>query len=229
MNRPSIIATLILLPLTAIAQEADPASDSSADLIRFFNNMDHDGNGRVTHEEFEEFWKRLFDREDRNDDGLHDQTEILRGRHFEIFDINKDGVITFEEEFSVRNRHWKHFDTTGRGWISLDEFVARGRGRVDPDSYDYETTFTKMDADRDGLLTRKEYLAFWKDYFDSRDADNDELLSNTEHAHADSFDSFDTDNDGKIARDEDAHVREKDFKGLDRDRDGSLTQAEFVR
>lgn len=208
---------------------APPTSDDAAGLRRFYNQIDQNSDNRVSHAEFENFWTRLFNNTDKNKDGVHDQTEILRGHHFEVFDINKDGVITLEEELSVRNRHWKSLNNSTRDWASIDHLVARGRGKGNRHDYEYESTFTKMDADRDGLLTKEEYLGFWRAYFESRDSDDDGLLTDSEHGHTESFDSFDANNDKKIDSAEDADVRRKDFKKLDADGNGSLTQSEFVR
>ncbi|NIV26076.1 MAG: hypothetical protein GWN45_01545, partial [Gammaproteobacteria bacterium] len=67
-------------------------------------------NGQVTQDEFLDFWKRRFHKVDKNGDGVHDQTEILNSRDFEVFDSNKDGVISLDEEISMRKRHWRRFD-----------------------------------------------------------------------------------------------------------------------
>ncbi len=223
----SFVLFVLLLPNVTIG--APPTSDDAAALRRFYNQMDQNDDDRISHKEFEAFWTHLFNKADKNGDGLHDQTEILKGHHFEVFDIDKDGVITLEEELSVRNRHWKSLNNSTRDWASIDHLVARGRGKGNRNDYEYESTFTKMDADRDGLLTKEEYLGFWRAYFESRDSDDDGLLTDSEHGHTESFDSFDANNDKKIDRAENAGVRQKDFKKLDADGNGSLTQSEFVR
>lgn len=230
------LAVVLLMSSAVLTQGAPPkstnpsAAKEKARLEGVFKQLDQNKNGQLTRDEFMDFWKRNFDARDKNDDGLHDQTEILLASQIEAFDLNKDGVVSLEEELSVRDRHWKHFDIGGKGVVNWADFFARSPERsANPNAHNNATTFTKMDADSDGYLTSEEYLAFWNGYFNGRDADQNRALDAGEYGHPESFSAFDADGDGKINIEEHALIREQDFKELDKDDDGLLTQAEFVR
>lgn len=219
----------ILIGCGLFSPSATAQSDDLKKIEKKYNNFDQNKNGQVTHEEFIAFWTGQFEKSDANDDGVLDQTEFLHAKTFQARDVNKDGVIELEEELAVRNRHWSIYNGGTTGRLSLDEFVRFVRGRPARSGYIHETTFNKMDADQNGSLTGEEYVAFWIEYFENRDLNQDNVLNPTEHNHEDSFNSFDADRNGSIEREEDVLIRRKDFRGLDKDGNGSLTQSEFVR
>lgn len=223
-----MVAAIMIAGTPAEAEEEKLSKDVAA-LERFFKNMDTNANGQLSQEEFLGFWMRYHDKLDRNEDGVLDQTELLSASYFQAMDTNKDGVVDRQEHALMRKKHWNRHDLTVNNWVSLDEFIRRSRGRGVRSEYDTVTTFTKMDVNGDGSLTEAEYLAFWETYFKNRDANNDKVLSRQEHNHADSFNSFDQNRNGQIEPGEDRLLRAKDFKALDKDGDGSLSQPEFVR
>lgn len=214
--------------ILALSASAEP--DSSMKRIeKAYRNFDENNDGKVTQEEFLSFWEARFRATDKNDDGVIDQTEFLDADRFQARDTNKDGVIEFDEDLAMRKRGWSVYSVGKKGWLSLDDYASHARGLRARSGYNRETTFTKMDANHDGILTEDEYLAFWEEYFTNRDANRDDRLNPAEHRHEDSFESFDADRNGTIERQEDALVRKKYFQELDLDGDGALTQSEFVR
>jgi hypothetical protein len=62
--------------------------------------------------------------------------------------------------------------------------------------------FAKMDANRDGQVSREEYIALIASGFEQKDKDTNGVLTPSEHRHTGSFKFGDTDKDGKLTRDE---------------------------
>jgi Ca2+-binding EF-hand superfamily protein len=139
-----------------------------------FASLDHDGNGRLTANE----WHgdpELFGRIDRNRDGAISRAEFLG---------NTDDDDR-EERFS-------DLDTNRDGRLSRDEW--HGSAAV----------FTALDANGDGMLTRAEAVgsaSTISDEFRSVDVNGDNAISRDEwHWNTAAFDRLDTDHDGRLSR-----------------------------
>lgn len=92
-----------------------------------------------------------------------------------------------------------------------------------------EKMFERMDADKDGRVTRKEYLDFFAAAFKAQDKNKDGVLDNTEFAHA-AFKHLDTNQDGNITPEEDRAYRERTFFQLETGvQDHVLTKEEFIK
>ena len=89
---------------------------------------------------------------------------------------------------------------------------------ADPGQGYIDSTFTAMDANKDGHVDKAEYARFQQERF-SRQADSIDVA----------FKEMDADKDGKISRKEAAVVPEiaKYFAGLDTDGDGYLSLKEM--
>ena len=59
-----------------------------------------------------------------------------------------------------------------------------------------------MDANKDGQVSREEYIALIASGFEQKDKDGNEVLTPNEHRHTSSFEFGDTDKNGKLTRDE---------------------------
>ena len=81
------------------------------------------------------------------------------------------------------------------------------------------------DADKDGKVSRAEYLSHFMDGFDRKDKNNDGTLAPSEHAHP-SFARADTDKNDQLTREEFQSIFERQFKGLDKDESGFLSADE---
>jgi hypothetical protein len=87
--------------------------------------------------------------------------------------------------------------------------------------------FARLDADRDGRVSREEYVASFAAGFDRKDADKDGLLTPTEHRHTGSFRYGDEDKDGRLTRDEYLKFFGKQFDRIhDANKDGFITGVE---
>ena len=81
----------------------------------------------------------------------------------------------------------------------------------------------RMDVDKDGRLTRDEFLGFWMGRFDSQDKDGSGQLSAAEFPAAEAFKGGDANGDGLLTRDEYRSVYAPQFDGLDTDDDDVIT------
>jgi Ca2+-binding EF-hand superfamily protein len=111
-------------------------------------------------------------------------------------------------------------------------------------------SFDKMDADKDGKISRGEYLKIHEERFDKFDVNDDgylteeEVKETTGHMSEEAkkkalqkakirFDSIDTDRDGKISKEEwisahpDRPEAETVFDEIDTDGDGYITKKEL--
>ena len=168
-----------------------------------------------------------FGQMDVNRDGVI-QREEWKGsaQSFRVHDWNEDGVLSLEEvrigarraertgepgPFEGWDREYEFTDWTERGFQRLD----RDRdGRVTRAEFPFDrTAFNRTDHNRDGVLSRGEFLG-------GEDPSEDD-------DREDSFSNLDYNRDNRVDRNE-WHGTRGRFDGLDRDRDGFLTRAEFA-
>ena len=103
---------------------------------------------------------------------------------------------------------------------TADKQTAATRSGMDPKK------FTKMDANKDGQVSREEYVAAFAEGFERKDKDKDEVLTPTEHRHAGSFKYGDVDHNGKLTRDEYLNFFGQQFDRIhDTNKDGVLNDA----
>lgn len=82
------------------------------------------------------------------------------------------------------------------------------------------------DLNKDGKVSKAEYITHSMAGFDRKDKNNDGMLDPTEHAHP-SFARADLDNNHKLTREEFQSIFERQFKSLDKDKSGFLSADEF--
>ena len=157
---------------------------------------------------------------DRNNDGRISRAEWNgNDRSFQVHDWNGDGILSGDEvkpggRGADQDAEWDaagreiFSDWTARGFNSVD----RNRdNRITADEWRYSRDdFRRADHDRDGIVTRSEFL--------NEDADPDE-------GRTARFVAMDANGDNRISRDEWRGSREN-FDLLDGNGDGRLTRAE---
>lgn len=167
---------------------------------RVFARIDADGDGFVSAAEREASLKRRFARLDGNGDGRISRAELDAARARQQ---KRRAARTGAESF-------RQADRDGDGKLSLEEVVA-ARARL----------LRKMDADRDGRVTKDEFVKFTPPGEDKRPG----FFARQRRLRL--FASFDRDRDGVLTADEQAAVVTSWFKKADVDRDGQLTASEL--
>ncbi len=111
------------------------------------------------------------------------------GRHMQIVDANGDGVIGDDEAATLADHAFNRIDSDGSGDVSVDEFsTVRGEGhgwrnwfgsgaQNDAAVDGLKAKFATLDADKDGKLTKGEFLADAKARFTAADTDKDGKVS----------------------------------------------------
>lgn len=156
------------------------------------------------------------------------QRETMRWR---AMDTNGDGRIT-RSEWRGNARAFANHDWNNDGVLSGDELRSVQGDR--PTDWTAER-FTDLDRNRDGRLTRGEWVDD-ADGFDRVDRNGDNRVTRAEFLRAgtaddltsqDRFDELDSNRNGRIERREWDGTRDG-FDWLDRNNDGSLSRAETV-
>ena len=106
---------------------------------------------------------------------------------------------------------------------NLDRPVSRRWEERSPITVIGADMVVRMDVDKDGRLTRDEFLGFWMGRFGSQDRDGSGRLSASEFPAAVAFEGCDANGDGLLTRDEYRSVYAPQFDGLDSDDDEVIT------
>jgi Ca2+-binding EF-hand superfamily protein len=172
-------------------------------VIRMF---DDNKDGKLSKEEHAANVRRLFGEMDLNNDGRisdEDLPPMLRGRNFlatlgdgpgmgrlgrggmglsmlRFFagaDQNKDGVITLEEAQTAGERRFATLDRNKDGVVDRADFDALRKEMAD---YGVKRFINHFGGDKDGRVTREQFMAKAQERFARMDFDNDGLLSRSD-------------------------------------------------
>ena len=183
---------------------------------------------------------------DRNGDGVITRQE-WRGsaQSFRVHDWNGDGVLSGDEVRTAARRRLEDDPNYAPGRNVLDDWSERrfkqldhnNDNRISRDEWHYDSeAFVRADRNRDGVLSRAEFLDTAidddrSDQFDDLDLNGDGRIQLNEwHGSRDVFDWLDRNNDRILTR---AEVAGQDlsagdeFSSLDMNRDQSLSRAEW--
>jgi Ca2+-binding EF-hand superfamily protein len=249
-------------------------------LERFDKNKD----GLLDKDEAPERMAQMFERLDLNKDGKLSREEMEKAREalarfrpdapanpmgtagtgeplFRIIDANGDGKLT-KEEFQAAAEKLRRLDKNGDGAIDREELASAGRDqpmRPQPPSdrpmLDVNRIFERMDANKDGKLSKEEVRGPLAEGFDRADLNKDGFLDKEEVQKAAgrlrppgdaprpldgvrpgpdrpnrnlSFDDLDKNADGRLTKEELKGTPLADkFDDLDKNKDGKLDPKEF--
>ncbi len=221
-----VLALTMSIPLTTFAQGRGRArgQQEPRQPIRFAE-MDANGNRIITREE----WRgsdRSFQVHDWDSDG------VLSGEEVRI-NANRNRPLG-EEEFGSPNQDYEFDDWTARGFTDLDH---NRNNRIDAGEWHFDLeSFTRADDNRDGSLSRGEFLGTESnededrgDRFRDLDANSDGRVTRQEwHGAAARFDRLDQNKDGALSRAEVAGTAPPElFTSIDINRDGSISRDEW--
>ena len=197
MNAKSVAAALMMTLAGATALRAQTQAQVRQEEMRF-RAMDTNGDGQVSRQE----WRGS-------------------AASFRVHDWNGDGVLSGAEIRAAARRqaaepedynpsYYGYNDWSQRGFTALD--INRD-GRISRAEwhYDYET-FLRVDRDRNGFITRAEFLSTDASFDDDR---------------GDKFDDLDWNGNNRIEPSE-WHGSTSAFQWMDRNRDGVLSRAEVL-
>jgi Ca2+-binding EF-hand superfamily protein len=183
MRHILFIALGILTCIPAAAQARLTPGEDTADLLR---RIDRDRDGYVTRDE----WNRFFADHDDNRDGILslDEMRLREGESrqaeleqaledaFNRLDANKDNQIPVSE-WPGTQKYFKRIDSNVDGILSREEFRSpKARywnelfENLDPNRdlvisraewLDTEESFKRLDRDRDGVVTGREFYTLW--------------------------------------------------------------------
>lgn len=142
--------------------------------------LDRDRDGRITRAEFEQALSAgaappPSDRPNRGPGMRPPAIDPQIRAAFDRIDTNRDGFVTLAELDAARLAAFQQMDANGDGRLTRDEIVAaRGEAAA--------ARFGELDKDRDGFVTRREYLEAGRAEFRAADGNSDGKLSFEEFA-----------------------------------------------
>jgi len=205
---------------------------------QFFQNMDKDGNGKVTQEEAGDRWTNLS-KLDKDGDGGVTREEMGAGMGGMIggmimrLDANQDGKVT-EAEAGERWANLSRMDKNGDGAISKDEVPAGGPGGPGGPGGGGPMMAMRLDTNSDGKISQEEAGERWE-RLSQLDKNGDGAVSKDELPAGGPGGAggpgamamqLDADKDGKITQAE-AGEHWARLSQLDKNADGAVSKDEF--
>jgi hypothetical protein len=169
---------------------------------------------------------------DTNKDGVIDQTEFAAGRDkwFADLDANKDGFVSTDELKAFGDKmhaEWakKHADANAP--------AGAPDQKADRQARFIEHVLTRVDADKDGKISKAEFDAEGSTMFKRMDKNSDGKIASDEMPQRHGgrfaghmFDRADADHDGKVTKAEFTAAGDQMFQKMDKNGDGAIEKDE---
>jgi Ca2+-binding EF-hand superfamily protein len=97
-------------------------------------------------------------------------------------DTNRDMIVTKPELIAYRGKNFARFDRNSDGYLTRDDIPAF-LARFNPD-LDFNTLLTQFDSDKDGKVSRAEFVNGPTIIFDAADTNRDGQLTAAERQAA---------------------------------------------
>lgn len=231
MNRMILIALGVLLSAGSVG--ANPR------LVRMHNSMDGNQDGVASNSEFMKFWDAHFNQLDASGDQILAVDEA-NDQLLKQADANQDSQVSFEEHRQLRQAHFNSMDKDGSGGLTLAEILGTVADETQavtqsakPDAGLVAANphlvhlHQSMDANKDGVVSRDEFLAYWANSFNQRDKNQDQQLRISE-AGAGLMKQADSDQNGVLTWEEEQVLRLEHWKMMDTNKDQNLTLLEIL-
>lgn len=220
--------TLILNVLLLLVCSSSIAA--SHNKLLYLNEYDLDGNGEVNQSEFEQGRKQRFDATDENHNGLVDENEYVfeyqnrmdKQLSEDRFERVKQAVARFKSLDKSDNQHieWQEYQASGeRNFKQFDthqDSIVNHLDRKPENSSDVVNTTDKTPQQIEGaknrLLQQAKRL----------------LHMPTTHTSSGFFKKYDVDENASITKAEFDKVRLADFTRIDEDKNGWLSEQEYL-
>lgn len=174
---------LTLLIASTIVSADSRHEDGHSKFLKFF---DSNNDGTVTYKEFKGASKKHFERIDADKNSTISEAEFtayMKARRddrqkdiFDRMDTDKNDKIS-EDEFirasqERAKRKFKRLDKDNNGHLSNDELGNRNKHK-----HPGKKIFMKIDANKDGKVTREESQAEWEKWFQRMDNNSDKVVT----------------------------------------------------
>jgi len=246
MLRPILLVLGISAALGA-AQAADSTATTARHGGHRFAQLDTNGDGKVTQDEFLAAAAQRFDTLDTRHRGSLDVADLAaapdvvsrddrRAEHIaKRLDGNGDGNVDAAEAKAGTDRLFDRLDRNKDGILTADEMKGGHEGKHGHFEDFIQQRLTALDTNHDGSISRAEFEAGAKARFADADTNHDGVLSIAEMAdsprvleHNQQFaewklKTMDTNGDGQVSRDEYLAEAKQRFAQMDRNGDGVLT------
>lgn len=169
------------------------ASTWMDDVWSSVGELDHDENGKISHDEYATYWKKQYKLADINEDGEISKLEwrlVLEGKRMsnettQTLDQNKDGYISKREVGLFSHYQMSTADVDNNGVLSAAEARAlletKLMGKQQKGNSEKDTkNISNFDQNSDNEISEDEFIEYWSTIYGAADLNKDGKVSRYE-------------------------------------------------